>query len=432
MNVKRFFIPLFAAAIITVFGGCGLTDAVENIQGELFENIKFEDDSGYTSIAPAESIDCQYYNANAAIRFGYNSLTTDSQRECYNAINQAVYKISEEVNEYGLYSIGKVVIEDKNFTEKDMNICIKTYTMDHPEVFWVTNRYTYGTGGNQAVIQLYSYLSGEQCKTYIAKLNSAVENIVTNIPNNLNEYHLEKYIHNTILSNCDYASDVKSAEDGWEEFTVYGALVKGSAVCEGYAHSLCLLLNKVGIECYYVNGYGESEPHMWNSVNIDGNWYHLDSTWNDNENTYYNYFNLTDEQIEKDHVISPLFSELTTDEQLPDAYNAYIPKCSSDSANYFVVESTYIYDFDECAETMVYDLVQAAQNGDEEFTVRFDSAMNFNDAMDEMFNEEPYYMFDYISQANEQLDSDKRLNEENLSIIILENFNSVVVKLGYV
>lgn len=432
MNAKKIFVPILAAAMITAFGGCALNDMVDRIRGEIFENVKFEDDSSYTSVAPAESIDCQYYNSNKTIMFGYNSLVTDSQRECYNEINQSVYKVSEEVNESGLYPIGKVTIEDKTFSENDMNLCIKAYTMDHPEVFWITNCYTYGTGGDQAVIQLYSYLSGEQCKASIDELNSAIENIVTSIPSGLNEYHLEKYIHNTVLDNCVYASGVNSAEDGWEEFTVYGALVKGSAVCEGYAHAMCLLLNKVGIECYYINGYGESEPHMWNSVKVDGNWYHLDATWNDNENTYFNYFNLTDDQIKQDHIISPMFSELMDTDTLPDAYNVYLPECSSDSANYFVVESTYIYDFDECADTMVYDLVQAAKNGDEEFTVRFDSAMNFNDAMDEMFNKEPYYMFDYINQANKQLDSGSKLNEENLSIIILENFNSVVVKLGYV
>ncbi len=430
-NVKKIVSAALAAALLTVSSGCFLNDIVDDFQGELFENTKFDDDSNYTAVSRSESVDCEYYEP-VKIAYGYDSLISDSQRACYNGIADAAYRISEEQNEYGLYSIGKVTVEDKTFTEQDMDVCIKAYTMDHPEVFWISNRYSYGTVGNQAVIQLYSYVSGEECKKRIETLNAEIEKIITSIPSGLKEYHLEKYIHNTILEKCDYADGVESAEDGWEEFTIYGTLINGSAVCEGYAHTMCLLMNKVGLECYYVNGYGESEPHMWNTVQIDGNWYHVDATWNDDENAYYNYFNLTDAQIQSDHVISAMFTDSENSDTLSQVYNVYLPTCSSDSANYFVVESTYIYDFDECAETMIYDLEQAAINGDEEFTIRFDSSIGFENAMNAMFNEEPYYMFDYIRQANDRLTTEYKINEENVSIIILENFNSVVVKLEYV
>ena len=428
---KKIIIASVAAAMVSAVGGCALTNAVDDVKGELFEKVKFDDDSGYTAVTAEECVDCEYYESNGEITFGYDSLYTDSQRDCYKSIGEAVYKISEEANDYGVFPVVKVTVTDKNFSEKDMDICIKSYTMDHPEVFWVTNRYTYGSAGNQAVIQLYSYVGGVECRQMIAELNGKVEDIVTNIPSGLKEYHLEKYIHNTVLDGCSYADGVKTADDGWEEFTTYGALVNGSAVCEGYAHAMCMLLNKVGLNCYYANGYGESSAHMWNTVEIDGNWYHLDATWDDNENAFFNYFNLNDEQIKTDHVISPELDEIKDNESLGDVYNIFLPECVSDSANYFVVESTYIYDFEECRDVMVSDLVQSAENMDEMFTVKFDSGLDFNTAMDVMFNTEPYYMFDFIKEANMQLDSEHQINDSNVSIIILENFNSVVVKLEY-
>lgn len=428
---KKIIIASVAAAMVSGIGGCGLTDAVDDVRGELFEKVKFDDDSRYTSVPAAESVDCEYYESNGEITFGYDSLYTDSQRECYKTIGEAVYRISEETNEYGLYSVGKVTVSDKSFTEKDMDICIKAYTMDHPEVFWIANRYTYGSVGSQAVIQLYSYVGGVECRQRIAELNNTVENIITNIPSGLKEYHLEKYVHNTVIDNCTYAEGVKTSADGWEEFTTYGALVNGSAVCEGYAHAMCLLLNKVGLNCYYVNGYGESSAHMWNTVEIDGNWYHLDATWDDNENAFFNYFNLNDEQIQADHIISMKLDEIKDNENPGDVYNIFLPECSSDSANYFVVESTYIYDFDESREVMVYDLVQAAENRDEMFTIKLDGGLDFNDSLEVMFNTDPYYVFDYISEANTQLDSEHQINDTNVSMIILENFNSVVLKLEY-
>lgn len=428
---KRILACTAAGMIIVLLSGCSLNEAVDNIKGDVFENVKFDDDSSYTSVPAAESIDCEYYESNGEITFGYDSLYTESQINCYKSIGKAVYRISEEKGDTGFYPVGKVTVSDKDFTEKDMDICIKAYTMDHPEVFWLTNRYSYGSMGNKAVIQLYSYVSGKECQKYIETLNNTIDEIVTNIPSGLKQYHLEKYIHNTVLENCTYATGVTTSDDGWEEFTVYGALVNGRAVCEGYAHSMCLLLNKVGIDCYYANGYGENSPHMWNTVNIDGNWYHLDSTWDDNENAYFNYFNLDDDQIKEDHMISPLLDDIKDKESLGDVYNLYLPECSSDSANFFVVESTYIYDFEESNDIMVHDLVEAANNNDKLFTVKIDSAINFDNAIDVLFNKEPYYMFDYISQANKQISTGSKINDSNVSIIILENFNAVVVQLEY-
>lgn len=433
-TLKKIFMAVIAAAVLAGFSGCALNDAVNKARGEIFENINFEDDSNYTVVEPKTAVDCEYYVPLEEITYGYDSLTTDEQRNFYSDLSEAVYKISEESNENGLYAVGKVTVESEDFSEADMHFCIKAFSMDHPEVFWISNMFSYGSMGSQSIIQLYSYVSGTECKNKIEELNTAVENIITSIPDGLNQYHLEKYIHNTLLENCSYAEGVNSADDGWESFTSYGALTDGNVVCEGYSYAMCLLLSKVGIPAYCVNGYSNDELHMWNTVNIDGNWYHIDATWDDSENTYYNYFNLNDEQIGTDHSIAPLFGELEKSDVTGSdsaVFNVYVPECSSDSANYYVVESTYIYDYDEVTPIMVNDLVEAAYNKDTDFTIRFDSALDFDDALNVMFNDEPYYMFGYIEQANDQLDAEYEINSESVSILIVENFNSVVVKLEY-
>lgn len=426
---------LFLAVVITFsFGGCFITDIYRSIQGSIFENLNFKDDTDYTAVTGSKSVDSNNYTSNGDITYGYDSLTTEEQKQCYKAIGEAVYRISEEQDEkYGLYPVGKVNIPNESVSETEMNLCIKTFSMDHPEIFWISNRFSYGSLGDQTVIQLYSYISGEECKKRIENLDAAINQIISAVPSGLNEYHLEKWIHNTVLEQCVYASGVKDSDDGWEEFTIYGALVNGSAVCEGYSHSMCFLLNKVGLECYYVSGYSQNEAHMWNTVKVDGNWYHLDATWNDSENTYYNYFNLTDKQIEVDHIISDMYEDMVEDTEITfvDIFNVFLPECSSNSANYYVVESTYIYDFEECRDVIVSDLVAAAENRDEDFYVRLDTSMDYTEAIDIMFNQEPYYIFDYINQANKLLDTDYKIIEKNVSILMLENFNSVVVKLDY-
>lgn len=429
-KIKRLGIIFAAAFFMLGTSGCFVTDIVEDVQGRLFEKTRFKDDTNYTVVESTKSVSSSSYESLPEITHGYDSLYKESQKECYKLIGQAAFRISETPEDDGLYAIGKVTISDKGFSDRDMDVSIKAFTMDHPEVFWISNRYTYGAAGNQSVIQLYSYVSASECEKRISDLNDKIYTIMSGIPDGLKEYHLEKYIHNTVLDGCTYAKGVQTAEDGWEEFTVYGALVKGSAVCEGYAHAMCMLLNKVGIDCYYANGYGENAPHMWNTVKIYGEWYHLDATWDDNENAYYNFFNLSDSRIVTDHVIEPLITDID-EASLPSVYNLFLPECTSETANFYVIESTFISDFEESRSVMVNDLVKAAQNGDEMFTVRFDDHMAFNDAIDVMFNKEPYYMFDYISDANDALGGSVKINNENLAIIMIENFNAVVVKLEY-
>ena len=40
---------------------------------------------------------------------------------------------------------------------------------------------------------------------------------------------------------------------------------------------MSIYLNKIGIQNYKIS----SKNHIWNLVNLDGTWYHLDATWDD-------------------------------------------------------------------------------------------------------------------------------------------------------
>ncbi|MCM1308068.1 MAG: hypothetical protein NC223_05660 [Butyrivibrio sp.] len=63
-------------------------------------------------------------------------------------------------------------------------------------------------------------------------------------------------------------------EDSYEAHSAYGALVSGSAVCEGYAKAYKLLLDKMNIPNYIVI----NSTHAWNVVLYDGEWYFVDVT----------------------------------------------------------------------------------------------------------------------------------------------------------
>ena len=72
-----------------------------------------------------------------------------------------------------------------------------------------------------------------------------------------------------------------------DSFTAYGILINKIGVCAGYAAAYKLLADEAGLQAIVVTGYLEGLiPHAWNRVNINGQWYTLDVTNNDNEFLY--------------------------------------------------------------------------------------------------------------------------------------------------
>lgn len=67
-----------------------------------------------------------------------------------------------------------------------------------------------------------------------------------------------------------------------------------------------LLLEAAGVEARYISGEAGDELHAWNLVKLDGEWYHLDTTWNDpvpNQpgKVRYDYFLASDATLRADH-----------------------------------------------------------------------------------------------------------------------------------
>lgn len=99
------------------------------------------------------------------------------------------------------------------------------------------------------------------------------------------------------------------------------------AQCEGIAKAVKVLLNAVDVKCIVVIGNavngGVRVHHAWNIVNIDGEAYQLDVTWDIGKNRSrritYDYFNLTDDLMKLEHNLETI-----------------LPECNKSSANFFV------------------------------------------------------------------------------------------------
>ena len=68
----------------------------------------------------------------------------------------------------------------------------------------------------------------------------------------------------------------------------YSALYKGSSSCSGYAFSFYAIMRELGVPVTMETG----GAHAWNRVQLNGEWYNIDVTWDDNgvDDVSYNYF----------------------------------------------------------------------------------------------------------------------------------------------
>ncbi len=108
----------------------------------------------------------------------------------------------------------------------------------------------------------------------IDKLNKGVDEIITKyITSDMSDDDKVLKIHDYIINNTRY--DINKVNEA--SYTALGPLFNGTAVCSGYADLMAIFLNKFGIKNYKI----ASNTHVWNALFINGEWLHLDLTWDD-------------------------------------------------------------------------------------------------------------------------------------------------------
>ncbi len=121
--------------------------------------------------------------------------------------------------------------------------------------------------------------TSEKYKACLGELEAVADGLLKGIEGNtaLTDVERALLLHDRLALITEYSF---SSDDGnYVPHTAYGALVKGSAVCQGYAMAYIYLLERVGIEVYYCSS--DKLNHGWNIVYIDGEPYHVDVTWDD-------------------------------------------------------------------------------------------------------------------------------------------------------
>lgn len=212
----------------------------------------------------SQLIQCGGYPDAAAYAVQPYSLREASQWEGAKAALRAGLKnwdIEIDLSEYEISTseIGKLYAEVVN---------------EDPSLFYAMG-YSYRRDGNYRVTFISPQYDARYTKADVAKYEKKVSDILTGLDDNWSDLEKALYLHDYLASHFKY-------DTTYSRYDAYSLLVEGTGVCQAYTLAYKDLLNRAGIE----NGTVQSSKlkHIWNLVEIDGEWYHVDVTWDDPTN----------------------------------------------------------------------------------------------------------------------------------------------------
>ena len=169
-------------------------------------------------------------------------------------------------------------------------------------VFYLSPQFGYenGSRGISRIKFRYIYTKDEVRKMY-EEIDKSAKEILDGIGGE-SDCEKFKHIHDELIKRCTYG-DGKNADNA------YGALVEGRALCQGYSKAFDLLCRKASLHAVITEGDAQGS-HMWNMVNTDDGYYHIDCTWDDPDDTKrpdlvrYDFFMLNDASIKRGRTIT--------------------------------------------------------------------------------------------------------------------------------
>ena len=238
----------------------------------------------------------------------------------------------------------------------EMKLKYPTYiydkVLDDNPIFFYVNRYCVRHTQQNCELTIYpKYLySFTEARMMIEKIHNAADPVIQRALEYKNDpFKMELFLHNSVVKSVAYDYEAAArAGEGHNAHSIIGTFIDTKAVCDGISRAFKLLCDSVGLPCLVVAGYADDKGifpkdslHAWNLVNIDGQWYHVDVTWDAMELIYsggkqsehhfmFDYFNLTTEDIAVDH--RPMEP---------------IPLCTAKEDNYFYRRGKYANTYDD-------------------------------------------------------------------------------------
>lgn len=247
-------------------------------------------------------------NAGNEVQYDYNNVKVDNyfynqlddyEKYIYNALVQSKEDLKTGTATINLGDqLTNLINQSSEALSKSYQSAIEAYFYDNPDVFYLDpnkmyltlNTKSYSSGkkeynvyincGNKPNYFIDEFSSKEEVDNAIAQLEQ-IRNYLVGYKTG-DTYNDIKRIHDYLINSISYDESLSAPNI----YNAYGALINRYCVCEGYARALKYILDSMGIPCVMVvgtgiNPTGQQEKHAWNYVQCNGNWYAVDTTWDD-------------------------------------------------------------------------------------------------------------------------------------------------------
>lgn len=236
---------------------------------------------------------------------GSNYSKPKSIQEFQEAILQGIVSYKESI------TIDLSNIEGMELTKLTDMINIATDRLiELPAYASIFSGWRYTTYDNEMTLMFEYMITKSEFDQAVAKADEVAKKLLVS---GLSDYERELLIHDYIVDNCEYYPGPQSAFPD-DSFTMYGLFINKQAVCQAYADAFFYLSTYAGLECQLVYGEGNSpsgpQLHAWNVIELDGESYCVDTTWDDpvdaegGSSKVYYYFNITSDELAVDHTWS--------------------------------------------------------------------------------------------------------------------------------
>lgn len=187
---------------------------------------------------------------------------------------------------------------------REMQNVYESLRWDIPELFYVKGiSLSYFSNARETCTARLEYrFDKETVCRILARMEQTCADFINSVKER-NELEREEAIHNLLTGMVTYQD-----ADAPYSHEAPGALLYGIGVCEGIAKAFKYLADRAGLSSIVVIGNAttqeKEEGHAWNLCQVDGKFYHLDLTFDltlSNGCERYDYFNLSDQEIQSDH-----------------------------------------------------------------------------------------------------------------------------------
>ena len=156
----------------------------------------------------------------------------------------------------------------KEFVFDAIDYVVKT----NPELYYLGESFYYSLSANGNVEEIIpTYLYNARERENIKKFcDRELEKILFTLDIGMSDFDIALELHEYLCDNFTY-------DDSLENSAMFELLRDGRGTCQAFTLTYMELLSRSGIKSSYA--YSDQIRHVWNLIELDGEYFHVDITW---------------------------------------------------------------------------------------------------------------------------------------------------------